>query len=456
MSCTVTAINPFLETEADIRALVERIALGPQEEVINKIENLNIRYGTDFRCTPTFRWQPKFYDKLNKEAIRLSNYSAKKRKISTYRNAIRNNEWNIKNFLDNIEAIDNDLYCLRNTNAIFQDNTDSVVESLDEYKQTIINTIDIAHEMNPNIKITPYLGTHDPNVTNRTRRRAIGPKTTINFHVHLKDITMKVVVGNSSAEIEIGEIDIMYTVDLITNIMQRIRRANCNNDSFRLSTGIGLHMGHTSNLMGGYYTPIRDNTVFPYISTRGGWNPSMRVEGVDSNGNRFPSSYNNICFGSYAEDITEAFWNGDMMAVSVNLKGWSNLFRVGFTNPLNGYQRLFHGLPEDFNQEDFINSGRLPNIYGEGCWISDNLSRSDEIDQGLSPADSLCAENDCSLRDTCNWYQEVYGTERIVSDMEDEAAMVHNDSNETDRFGYPIINDNEARLIEIYSRRSVI
>ena len=49
MSCTVTAVDKFLETETDIKALVERIALGPQEAVINKINDLNGTFGTDFK-----------------------------------------------------------------------------------------------------------------------------------------------------------------------------------------------------------------------------------------------------------------------------------------------------------------------------------------------------------------------------------------------------------------------
>ena len=118
---TVIAIDKFLETDTDIKALVERIALGPQEAVINKIEALNLDYGTDFRSTAKFRWQPGFYKKLNEHSIRLSGYGNIKRKISTYKNGIRAAEWYVARFLKKVQEIDTDLWRLRTSDMVFQD-----------------------------------------------------------------------------------------------------------------------------------------------------------------------------------------------------------------------------------------------------------------------------------------------------------------------------------------------
>ena len=69
---TLNATNNFLSGMDNIDDIIERIALGPQEEVLNLIQNLNFRWNTDFRCTPTFRWQPGFYKKLTEEAGKIS------------------------------------------------------------------------------------------------------------------------------------------------------------------------------------------------------------------------------------------------------------------------------------------------------------------------------------------------------------------------------------------------
>ena len=444
---TVIAIDKFLETDTDIKALVERIALGPQEAVINKIEALNLDYGTDFRSTPKFRWQPGFYKKLNEHSTRLSGYGNIKRKISTYQNGIRAAEWYVGRFLKKIQEIDTDLWRLRTSDMVFQDNTENVEQALSQYKQDIVNTIDIAHEMNPNITITPYLGTHKGQHTDR--RLNAGTRTTINFHVEINNISMKVICGEGTAFTDAGDVEIMYTVDLIKNVMQRMRRnssVGSIKNEFSLTNSMNLPMGHTGDLQGAKHIPNVRNTQFPYITGREHWHPSMRVEMIETNGSRRPEKYSNVCFGSFANNIAESFWQGDMMAASINLKGWSSLFRVGSTNPLNGYQRLFHGIPEEFNQPDFVNSGRLPSLDGSGCWINNNVSREDTPEE----ADSLCNISECSITSTCEWYKDRY------SMPQEEEVIDHPE--ELDRLIEILVDENseEARLIRLYSGRSVI
>jgi len=452
MSCTVTAVDKFLETETDIKALVERIALGPQEAVINKINALNSNFSTDFKSTAKFRWQPGFYKKLNEHAIRMSGYGAKKRKISTYHNGVRAAEWHIGRFFKQIQEIDTDLWRLRTSDMTFQDNTEAVELAIQSYKEDIINSIEMAHQMNPSISITPYLGLHSD--SRNDRRYSTGNRTTINFHVKISNITMKVVCGEEHAYTDAGDVDLIYTVDLIKNVMQRIRRSTSNDqETFSLIHNMNLHMGHTGELQGGLYSPNIRDTRFPYISGNETWSASMRVDSVDDNGSRIPYKYSNVCFGSYAHDIAEAFWQGDMMAVSINLKGWSSLFKIGSTNPLNGYQRLFHGLPEVFNQPHFINAGRLPHKDGTGC----HISRSDASSAPSEVEDSGCYTSNCSLMDTCNWHNDIYRPAAVPNPIEELEVLINNLRTEaTIEVVDDTVTHEEARLIQMYSGRSVI
>ena len=429
MSVVVKAINKFLDTDANISALVKRIALGPQEEVVNRIDVMNNRFGTSFRCTPSFRWQPGFYKQLNIEATRISGYSSQKRKVSTYKNNIRNSEWQVKNFFDSVVRIDTDLYNLRSNNTLFQDNTDNVELCLGDYKNKIVSTIDKAHEMYPNMTIIPYLGSHEQYQRERrtSANRLVGTITTVNFYVKLENTVMNVRIGDTNADINVGTIEVIFTVDLIKNLMNRIRmHANGRNfEEHSLTINSGLHMGHTSNQHGGKYTPLIPRTVFPYISSREGWNPDMRVEMITDNGQLDPNGYSNICFGSYADVISESFWKGDMMALAINLDQWSRIFRIGHTNPLNGFERLFHGVPIEFNQEEFRNSGRLPSDNGNQCYITHHMEIEEIIQE--TEEESLCAQSKCILREVCDTYQNAYHPEPS-SDMILEAEMV-NDSN---------------------------
>ena len=99
MSSSLDARNNFLDGISNMNSIIERIALGPQEEVLSLIDNLNCRWNTGFRCTPTFRWQPGFYKKLKEESGRISSINIQKNKVSTYKNQVQNGRWNIDQFL---------------------------------------------------------------------------------------------------------------------------------------------------------------------------------------------------------------------------------------------------------------------------------------------------------------------------------------------------------------------
>ena len=54
MASTLDARRRFIDQMSDMSDIIERVALGPQEDVLAKFDDLNNRFGTDFRCTPTF------------------------------------------------------------------------------------------------------------------------------------------------------------------------------------------------------------------------------------------------------------------------------------------------------------------------------------------------------------------------------------------------------------------
>ena len=153
MSAHVNAVNDFLDDNLDIAAILARITLGPQEEVITDIDHLNSRFRVNYRCTPTFRWMPGFYKQLNADIIEQSEMHKIRNKVSTIRNKVQQGRWYIDNFIDAINDIDTKLYHLRRGNIIFQDNSEAVNIALDDYRTTINNTIDDAITLFPSMGI---------------------------------------------------------------------------------------------------------------------------------------------------------------------------------------------------------------------------------------------------------------------------------------------------------------
>ena len=59
------------EFNPNIAEIAEEVLLGPQSEVISKINNFNMRYGTKIKSTKTFRWSPGVGDQLKDIYMKL-------------------------------------------------------------------------------------------------------------------------------------------------------------------------------------------------------------------------------------------------------------------------------------------------------------------------------------------------------------------------------------------------
>lgn len=423
MASTLDARRRFIDQMSDMSDIVERVALGPQEDVLAKFDELNNRFGTDFRCTPTFRWQPGFYKKLKDEAGRLSNITIQKNKVSTYANKIHQGRWYVDTFLTKITEIDNKLYYLRNSGICFQDNTEEVNRVLADYKNTISSTMDVAMEMYPHINISVYHGLHSSAYGNRHNR----DRHAVAFHIYMEGVSTNINVGNESIEVPMGNIDLIISVDLVKAIMNRIKNT-------RMYSHGSDQSSHSSPWNGAIFEPNERHTLFPYISShRMRWNQHLNVE--FQSGQNTSSNFYNVCFGDHNRDIIESAWSGDMLALFTYLDAWTKNFNVGRTGPLNGFDKMFHGIWPEMETEAWYATGSLESRRRlENC---DYVS----IVDSEQPENPYCDRYQCTLRDRCSVYQAAYNSQSREDSVElaDEEAIASNDATLT-----------EAQLLEMY------
>ena len=409
MNTTLDARNNFLDGMSNMNEIIERVALGPQEEVIGLIDNLNSRFNTNFRCTPTFRWQPGFYKKLTEESGRISNVNVQKNKVSTYRNQIANGRWSIDQFLTKVDEIDTKLYFLRNNGICFQDNTDDVNRVLAEYKTKIEETIVSAIELYPNMHLSVYHGLH----TNggMSSRSYNGTNHAISFHVYIEGVTTSINIGGESVAIPMGNMDVMICVDLVKNVMNRIRNV-------RITQG-AMGGGHTNPWTGAIYHPEEPEILFPYISNSRWDRDQMQVE--FNAGQNTRSGFDNVCFGSFDTEIREAAWTGDITALFTYLDSWTKNFNVGSTGPLNGYNKMFHGIWPEMQTEVWESTGNMSPISRmDNCGYA-NVLNQEQPDQETS----YCDRYECTIRNNCLSYRSLYMQETVddsgeIADQEGE------------------------------------
>ena len=424
MSSTLDARNNFLNGINNLNEIIEQIALGPQEEVVSLMEQLNQRWRTDFRCTPTFRWQPGFYKKLKEQAGRISNVNIQKNKVSTYRNQIQNGRWNIDQFLTKIDEVDRKLYFLRNSGICFQDNTDDVNRVLAEYKEKIEETMVSAMELYPTMNLSVYHGLHINGHHNS--RSYNGTNHAISFHVYIENVTMNINIGGESVAIPMGDLDIMICVDLIKNVMNRIRNV-------RVTQG-AMGGGHTNPWNGAIFHPQEPEILFPYIS-EARWNrDQMQVAFTEGQNTR--SGFSNVCFGNFDSEIREAAWTGDIIALFTYLDSWTKNFNVGRTGPLNGYDKMFHGIWPEMLTEVWESTGNMSHMSRmESCKYA-NVLNQEQPDQETS----YCERYDCVLKNQCPSYQTLYV---LTEEIDDSGELADQDGEST-------IQLTEAEILAMY------
>tara|TARA_R110000824_G_scaffold135238_1_gene298432 strand:- start:173 stop:1534 length:1362 start_codon:yes stop_codon:yes gene_type:complete len=443
MSAHVNAVNDFLDDNLDIAAILARITLGPQEEVITDIDHLNSRFNANYRCTPTFRWMPGFYKQLNADVIKQSSLNKIRNKVSTIKNKVQQGRWYVDNFLTAVNNIDSKLYHLRRGNIIFQDNSEAVNIALDDYRTTINNTIDDAITLFPSMGIQVKYGSFDASSGTSNGGRNIAPHSCVVLKVEIDAVETTINIGDSHVTIPMGSIKLAISVDIVKNVMNRIRITEHGDNTMRYSRN-NHNSGHSSNHNGGRFVSQEPHIKFPYISDRHSWGRESLTVNFDRS-SIAQQSYNHVCFGSFNDEIVEAAWKGDIIALFTYLKAWTANFNVGRTTPLNGYDKMYHGIWPEMDNETWRSAGRSTQSDGDNCSYGANTDFS-----VLDSVETYCDRYECVLRTTCGMYRAAYEPSPL-SDMEDEAQIVHEDGGEiADQDGERLNELTEVELLRMY------
>ena len=127
--------------------LAERVMLGPQQEVLELVEQFNNDFHSDLKITKTFRWSPGIYQKIREIfTSQCLGWDVKTSKISTFFNKIDNGTWRTRRMRSSLNTIDDKLYWLRQDNTSFQDNTELVTEKFSFIKEKVNNELNEAFE----------------------------------------------------------------------------------------------------------------------------------------------------------------------------------------------------------------------------------------------------------------------------------------------------------------------
>ena len=387
----------------NVEEISERLLMGPQEEVLTKIQEMNSYHQTDIHCTKTFRWQPGFYDKLQAKLIQGFGLNKKPKNVGKAYRDISNNEWMRRQFHRKITEIDAMLFSLRRQGSTFQDNTDIVKEKFDIWLKNINNSI----EETDNISINIYLS----NVLSDSRNATSGEH--IVFVINVKNNFMSIGREDDFADINYGNVKIYIALPVLEVITTLVSGRD-----YRLQN----RYKHYGSLLGGQYWGGFDGQLLhPYISSSSYRSNNNRtidyanvIDNYDNNGFDQKDRFSTLCFGDLDKNIITSLVKGNLNISRFWLRKWATSYNTRHTGPLNNHARLYYGKPKSLYNHPQAES-IFPMRDSESCRY--NLS----VD-GVSPdlENSFCEIYECTMRINCTKYTTAYGINEVLVDQVNE------------------------------------
>ena len=109
----------------DVSNMVNSIYIGPQGELLEKIDDFNGKFGSNIGITKSFTLKPGGYDSIKTAYNRwVLRYDLKPRGISSLFNRIRDYSWRYSTFKQDLLNIEHKMKCLKVSGLRWQDNTD--------------------------------------------------------------------------------------------------------------------------------------------------------------------------------------------------------------------------------------------------------------------------------------------------------------------------------------------
>ena len=440
-------VDPYFEkisldeiSNSQIENLSEQVLLGPQKEILEKVEDFNFRYRSDIGVTKTFRWSPGIYDKIRKAYTGLLGWEVRTSKISTFLNKIDQSSWRYRNFKTELNQLQDMLDHLRSSNAQFQDNSDIVMEKFKFVKDKVIE--ELSNCGSDTIHIDAFIDKND--LENNT------PLLYVLCTVD-KGHEINVTIANDTSSQPVNQpIQLEWPIQVCFQIpVVKWINVLCNNPLDSITQMANSRYRQSGN----------------YVSRIGSWD-SYSVKArycVDNNrrllhpymsrNTRNRTNWEYICEGELQSDMRIALLQLDFTSFFYHFNKWMSTYVVNKTAPMNDISLLFYGRPSNFD-ERFLTIVRNHNS-AESCTYPSDYK---EIGSNIKLEDVYCNKMNCSLKNDCSFYKENFDEsfqhkrEAVIMEISeignDEIVdLMLNDTNFEDTYEFLDKHKENSRLI---------
>ena len=433
----------------------DKILIGPQAEVLEKLDRFNHVWNTDLSVTKTFRWSPGIYDKMKALLTEyFLGWNTRSNSMYTLFNKLETNAYRKRSIGMQIKAIDEILCRNRQDGMIFQENP----EEIKEYLNMFINSLCSFGYSDGRMAMSVVVDQNMIEGFNSGNYRDV----CLNILIDIFPTNMHTSVWDSdlNAPRDIGDIYMPFTIKIDINVsfikwFNKFIVAHQNNKDITRVGGINANHQDRGFMHGNIDREhnIGSSIIHPYIS---------------ANGNR-----NGVCWGNLQEDLCKYLFNLNLTMFTDTLYRWATTFVVHKSHPFNQINRTFYGWPKGISKDDMmILQGKTD---AENCSyvsvLNDYIEYPDDYSISMQD-ENYCDTSGCQLRESCYVYKRVVdgdnskapkthrleanqrsspwpswmaqdedGTWRdtrtqLSSDMQVESDMVSNDQPISDRFPF--------------------
>ena len=136
------------EYNPNLTEIAERVLLGPQADILEKINQFNNYYQTNLKCTKMFRWSPGVSQQVKEAYERfILRWDMKYGGVEQFFKRIENRDYTHKNMARMLNDINNRMSGLRREGLSMQDNGDLVAEAFINTKEHILKELKLLEEV---------------------------------------------------------------------------------------------------------------------------------------------------------------------------------------------------------------------------------------------------------------------------------------------------------------------
>jgi hypothetical protein len=402
---TERVVTPINEVDINIQDAADALFLGPQAELLEKVQMFNSRYnmhgtsGDVIQINRNYGFKPGVYDRI-KEAYgnHCLGYKSKPKDIWSLKYRMDRDTWKQRTFWRDAIAIQNKMKSLKYDNVGWQDNVEVVERFFSDLQNRIPSEIQSALSVFENDDIT------------------------VGIEEYEDWGGMRLVIELFTADID------MQVFHQSTNGDEEIANYKWGNMATRWYIPFWKFVNNwcEGGVNSRYNSSISNPCAKLYPKYPKLRHPYVSNQNYSHNNNTGWQSY--TCTGDMQGDLKEAAWSLDINALCSLTRTWLSRYHIPRTNPLNRIQWCYYGWENGMDAKmwthrgvsagTIINDCQWPGIYN------------DQIDyQGENPCDNCqfldgyayLKENDSILEDAEYPKHEVVAIEpchRAIRDYE--------------------------------------